>query len=103
LGADDPGSNCWLTTIVVDPAVAGWSASALGSWLSDRDIETRPIWKPMHLQPVFASARCFVNGEAQRLFERGLALPSGSSLGPVAIDRVFEGVSSFLALAGVER
>jgi hypothetical protein len=57
----------------------------------------------MHLQPVFASARCFVNGEAQRLFERGLALPSGSSLGPVAIDRVFEGISSFLALAGVER
>ena len=107
LGADDPGANCWLTTIVVDAVVAGWSASALASWLSERDIETRPIWKPMHLQPVFSGARSFVSGEAQRLFEWGLALPSGSSLGPVAVDRVFEGITSFLSLAsgsgGVER
>jgi dTDP-4-amino-4,6-dideoxygalactose transaminase len=100
LGADDPGANCWLTTIVVDPAVAGWTASALGAWLTERDIETRPIWKPMHLQAVFSGCRSFASGEAQRLFEWGLALPSGSSLGPVAVDRVFEGISSFLALAG---
>ena len=99
LGADDPGANCWLTTIVVDPAEAGWTASALSAWLTERDIETRPIWKPMHLQPVFSSARSFVSGEAQRLFERGLALPSGSSLGPVAVDRVFKGITSFLSLA----
>jgi hypothetical protein len=54
---------------------------------------------------VFSSSRSFVSGEAQRLFERGLALPSGSSLGPVAIDRVFEGITSFLSLAsgGAER
>jgi dTDP-4-amino-4,6-dideoxygalactose transaminase len=96
LGADDLGSNCWLTTVVVDPAEAGWTAADLAAVLKNHDIETRPIWKPMHLQPVFAKARSYVTGAAQRLFETGLALPSGSSLGPVEVDRVLTAVHNFL-------
>ncbi|GAA1030146.1 aminotransferase class I/II-fold pyridoxal phosphate-dependent enzyme [Virgisporangium ochraceum] len=96
LGADDLGSNCWLTTVVVDPAEAGWTAADLAGVLRNHDIETRPIWKPMHLQPVFAKARSYVTGAAQRLFETGLALPSGSSLGPGEVDRVLTAVHNFL-------
>lgn len=96
LGADDLGSNCWLTTIVVNPDEAGWTARELSAELARQNIETRPIWKPMHLQPVFAKARAYVTGAAQRLFETGLALPSGSSLGPGDVDRVLTSVHDFL-------
>jgi dTDP-4-amino-4,6-dideoxygalactose transaminase len=96
LGADDPGANCWLTTIVVDPARAGWSSSDLSLYLGRHDIETRPVWKPMHLQPVFAGASSLVTGAAQRLFENGLTLPSGSGLGEEQISRVFDAISGFL-------
>lgn len=97
LGADDLGSNCWLTTVVVDPDEAGWSARELAASLTRLDIETRPVWKPMHLQPVFAKARSYVTGAAQRLFETGLALPSGSSLGLSEQDRLFTAVGEFIA------
>jgi dTDP-4-amino-4,6-dideoxygalactose transaminase len=96
LGADDLGSNCWLTTIVVEPEEAGFTAGQLAKALAGQDIESRPIWKPMHLQPVFAKARSFVNGAAQRLFENGLALPSGSALAEKQVDRVLTCVQEFL-------
>jgi dTDP-4-amino-4,6-dideoxygalactose transaminase len=96
LGADDEEANCWLTTIVVDPARAGWDAHALSAHLERRNVETRPLWKPMHLQPVFANAGATVNGSAQRLFEQGLALPSGSSLEKPERQRVFEAIEDFL-------
>src|SRR5690349_538423 len=56
LGADDPEANCWLTTIVVDPARTGWDAQALAVHLEKRDIETRPLGEPLHKQAVFAGA-----------------------------------------------
>jgi dTDP-4-amino-4,6-dideoxygalactose transaminase len=96
LGASSDGSNCWLTTIVVDPSVAGWQASSLAAYLAARDIETRPVWKPMHLQPVFAGARSLLDGAAQRLFETGLTLPSGSSLSDEQQRRVFDAIGEFL-------
>jgi dTDP-4-amino-4,6-dideoxygalactose transaminase len=96
LGADDPGANCWLTTIVVDAERAGWAAPALAVHLERSGIETRPLWKPLHLQPVFARARAIVTGAAQRLFDNGLALPSGSSLTPGQEARVFEAIEAFL-------
>jgi len=96
LGADDLGSNCWLTTIVVDPRAAGFTSRDLAAHLAKANIETRPIWKPMHLQPVFAKARSYVSGAAQRLFETGLALPSGSSLSRSQVDRVLTCVQEFL-------
>jgi dTDP-4-amino-4,6-dideoxygalactose transaminase len=96
LGADDPGANCWLTTIVVDPVRAGWDARSLAVHLEKAGIESRPLWKPLHLQPVFARARAIVTGAAQRLFEHGLALPSGSSLTPTQEARIFDAIEAFL-------
>jgi dTDP-4-amino-4,6-dideoxygalactose transaminase len=64
--------------------------SQLIAALADEDIESRRLWKPMHLQPVFAASRCFVNGESERLFERGVTLPSGSALHDDEIERVIK-------------
>jgi dTDP-4-amino-4,6-dideoxygalactose transaminase len=96
LGGDDPEANCWLTTIVVDPATAGWSAPELAGHLARYDIETRPVWKPMHLQPVFAAARALVTGAAHRLFETGLTLPSGSSLREPQVRLVIDTIKEFV-------
>ncbi|GAA3735669.1 aminotransferase class I/II-fold pyridoxal phosphate-dependent enzyme [Plantactinospora mayteni] len=92
----DPGTNCWLTTITVDPAQAGWHASDLASHLGRQDIETRPVWKPMHLQPVFGTARASLTGAAQRLFDTGLTLPSGSALTEPQVTRVLGAIERFL-------
>jgi len=96
-GAGDEQDNCWLTSILVDPAVAGWTSEDLRVWLAERGIESRPLWKPMHLQPVFAGAPGLITGAAQRLFETGLTLPSGSVLTDAEQDRVFGALGQFLA------
>lgn len=96
LADDDMGANCWLTTILVEPAQAGWEARDLADWLAVRNIETRRVWKPMHLQPVFSGARAVLTGAAQRLFETGLALPSGSVMNEEDVTRVVEAISEFL-------
>ena len=98
-----PGSvdedNCWLTSIVVDESVAGWAPVALQRYLESRNIETRPLWKPMHLQPLYRGAR-FVGGDvAERLFYSGLALPSGSAMSDSDMDRVLEEISNFLSVS----
>ncbi|HYN93543.1 MAG TPA: aminotransferase class I/II-fold pyridoxal phosphate-dependent enzyme, partial [Pilimelia sp.] len=99
---DDPGdgANCWLTTVVVDPSRAGWRAADLAAHLAGHDIETRPVWKPMHLQPVFAGADKALTGAAERLFATGLTLPSGSGLGPGQTGRVFDAIRLFLDARG---
>ena len=61
------------------------------------DIETRPVWKPMHLQPVYAGAESLLTGAAERLFADGLTLPSGSALTEPQIARVFDAIDEFLA------
>jgi dTDP-4-amino-4,6-dideoxygalactose transaminase len=96
LGDRDAGANCWLTSIVVDPAVAGWQAGDLAAHLGALDIETRPIWKPMHLQPVFRGARSVLSGAAEQLFTDGLALPSGSALTDRQVARVEAAIGDFL-------
>ncbi|GAA2613813.1 aminotransferase class I/II-fold pyridoxal phosphate-dependent enzyme [Dactylosporangium fulvum] len=96
LGDGDPGANCWLTTIAVEPDRAGWTAAELGAHLGTHDIETRPVWKPMHAQPVFHGRRAWLTGVADRLFATGLALPSGSALREPAQERVFGAVGEFL-------
>ncbi|GAA5197569.1 aminotransferase class I/II-fold pyridoxal phosphate-dependent enzyme [Rugosimonospora acidiphila] len=96
LGDGDPGANCWLTTILVDPERAGWQARDLAAHLAAAEIETRPLWKPMHLQPLFSGAHALITGAAQRLFETGLALPSGSALGEEQLGRVFGAIGQFL-------
>jgi pyridoxal phosphate-dependent aminotransferase EpsN len=72
-------SNCWLTCLTLDPRVTA-APEAVRVHLDRHDVEARPTWKPMHLQPVFADAPARVDGTAQRLFATGLCLPSGSSL-----------------------
>lgn len=95
-GTDDAEDNHWLTSIVVEPDVAGFSAEDVRLALLEANIEARPLWKPMHLQPVFAGARAFLNGTSQRLFETGLSLPSGSVLTEVDLARVDAALEPFV-------
>jgi dTDP-4-amino-4,6-dideoxygalactose transaminase len=81
-------SNAWLTCLVVDPDAFGADREAIRLALEAEDIEARPLWKPMHLQPVFASYRSFGGDVCARLFDRGLCLPSGSALTEADQDRV---------------
>lgn len=96
LGAEDQHSNCWLTTIIVDPQLAGWSAGALGAYLERHDIEARPVFKPLHLLAPYAGSDGLITGSAERLYDRGLALPSGSVLAGEQIERVRAAISRFL-------
>jgi dTDP-4-amino-4,6-dideoxygalactose transaminase len=89
-GRRDDEDNCWLTCIELDPAVTNVSPSQLIAELASEDIESRRLWKPMHLQPAFASRRAFVNGGSERLFDRGVTLPSGSALQDDDIERVIK-------------
>jgi dTDP-4-amino-4,6-dideoxygalactose transaminase len=84
--------NNWLTVITVDPDAFGADREQIRQHLEQRDIESRPTWKPMHLQPVFSE--CSVRGGAvsARAFERGLCLPSGSSMSDADVDQVVEEV-----------
>lgn len=94
---EDAEDNCWLTSIIVEPAVSGWTAHELSDWLAKADIESRPLWKPMHAQPVFASARAFTTGASDALFAHGLTLPSGSALGAAEHARIFDAITAFLS------
>ena len=73
-------SNHWLSAITIDPKIAGKTREDLRLALLEDDIESRPLWKPMHLQPVFADAPYYGGKVAEELFENGLCLPSGSNL-----------------------
>jgi dTDP-4-amino-4,6-dideoxygalactose transaminase len=73
-------SNRWLTTILLDPLKINLSREVLHKELEVENIETRPLWKPMHLQPVFSSCPSYLNGTSDMLFQQGLCLPSGSCL-----------------------
>lgn len=83
-------SNFWLTCIVIDPAVAGTDREKLRLAFEAANIESRPLWKPMHLQPVFAGCPAFVNGTSEKLFENGLCLPSGSNIDEEGRERIAE-------------
>ena len=70
-------SNYWLTTIVLDSARCGTDSETVRLNLEAHNIESRPLWKPMHLQPVFRDAPQYTNGVSENLFPKGLCLPSG--------------------------
>lgn len=95
-GDDDADDNYWLTSVEVDSAETGWSVNDLRSWLDAENIESRPLWKPMHLQPVFKDKSAMLNGVAEQLFETGLTLPSGSALQDQDLARVAFSIRSFL-------
>lgn len=73
-------SNCWLTTIEVDPVQSPVDREYIKKALLNENIESRPLWKPMHMQPIFESYPAYTSGVSKRLFEQGLCLPSGSNL-----------------------
>ena len=87
-------SNAWLTCITVDPAQFGATREDIRRHLEAADIESRPVWKPMHLQPVFRGCAVRGGAVAQELFERGLCLPSGSSMSESEQARVIAAVES---------
>jgi dTDP-4-amino-4,6-dideoxygalactose transaminase len=83
-------SNRWLTCILVDPLYnKGLTRETIRLAMEVENIETRPLWKPMHQQPVFASTKNYINGVSDKLFENGLCLPSGSNLNEEEFDRIF--------------
>ena len=84
----DFNSNYWLTCITVDPEEAGFTREDVRLTLDENNIDSRPLWKPMHLQPVFKDAPFYGNGTSERLFEMGLCLPSGPTLTDEDIERV---------------
>jgi dTDP-4-amino-4,6-dideoxygalactose transaminase len=84
-------SNRWLTTIVLESFTA---REQIRLALEKENIESRPLWKPMHLQPVFKSYPAYVNGASERLFETGLCLPSGSNLSSQELERVIRAIRS---------
>lgn len=83
-------SNRWLTCILVDPNTNnGLTREEIRLAMDEENIETRPLWKPMHQQPVFASSTNYLNGVSDKLFENGLCLPSGSNLTEEEFERIF--------------
>ena len=93
---DDEDDNCWLTSLVLDPAL-GPTPASVATALAAAGVETRPLWKPMHRQPAYASCASLVTDTADRLFATGLTLPSGSSLSEADLDRVLTLLSEALS------
>ena len=91
-------SNHWLSAIVIDPSVSnGKTREDLRLSLENANIESRPLWKPMHLQPVFEKYPYYGKKVAETLFENGLCLPSGSNISKEEIDRIKNVLDSFFA------
>ena len=83
-------SNRWLTCILVDPTKNnGLTREEIRLAMDEENIESRPLWKPMHQQPVFSSSKKYLNGVSDILFENGLCLPSGSNLTDEEFERIF--------------
>ncbi|HEY0925228.1 aminotransferase class I/II-fold pyridoxal phosphate-dependent enzyme [Brevundimonas sp.] len=92
-------SNRWLSALTLDPAITGVSAAEVIQRLADEMIEARPVWKPMHLQPVFAGCRHFAHGNepvSDRIFDEGLCMPSGSNMTRAEIDRIIDAMRGIL-------
>ncbi len=90
--------NYWLTSILVDPSeTGGKSREELRIYLENFQVESRPLWKPMHLQPIFENYSFFGSGISDKLFANGLCLPSGSNLTEVEKNRIAEAVKTFFA------
>ena len=94
---DSAGScNYWLTVILIDEERVGSSREYLREHLAAENIEARPAWKPMHLQPVFKDAESLGGEVSARIFKEGLCLPSGSGLLDSQVDRVIDGIREAL-------
>ncbi len=98
--SEAPGrrSNCWLTCILLDESRLGATPDQVRRHLEAQNIEARPVWKPMHLQPAYRDCRVVGGEVAEELFRRGLCLPSGSTLSTEMQQRV---IDAFLTTPGI--
>ena len=88
--SNDVFSNHWLSCIQIDNTMCDWTSEKIRLKMDAKNIESRPLWKPMHLQPVFKDAPYYGEKEAESLFHSGLCLPSGSNLTSDNKERVFD-------------
>jgi dTDP-4-amino-4,6-dideoxygalactose transaminase len=82
----------WLTCLTVDPVAFGCDRETIRTTLNTKNIETRPVWKPMHLQPIFKDCEAIGGRVSEHLFDQGLCLPSGSNLTDGDLDRVIAAI-----------
>ena len=87
-------SNFWLTAVVITGKNAAFRREEFRFALNRANIDSRPLWKPMHLQPVFRGYPAYLNGVSEDLFNRGFCLPSGSALSATDQERVVEIIQS---------
>lgn len=93
--SSDYFSNYWLTSILVNPLkTGGKTREDIYDVLNENNIESRPLWKPMHMQPIFSGCPYYGDGTSERLFRDGLCLPSGTSLSFDDVDRVIKAIES---------
>jgi dTDP-4-amino-4,6-dideoxygalactose transaminase len=89
-------SNFWLTTILIDEKTTGFNREDIRLALEAENIECRPLWKPMHLQPIFEKYPVYSNGVSESLFKQGLCLPSGSNLTNEEKNKILEVLKKFI-------
>lgn len=81
-------ANRWLTTILIDPVLSGTDPEFIRKGLEEENIESRPVWKPMHMQPVFQGAPMYGGAVSEDIFKKGLCLPSGSNMDEQELHRI---------------
>lgn len=97
-GDGDDQDNCWLTALLFDQVHHPGAVEAFIQRMDAQGIETRRLWKPMHMQPVFSQARSMLTGAAQQLFSCGVAMPSGSNMTEPQIQRVLTALDEFFGM-----
>ncbi|MGE8512618.1 MAG: DegT/DnrJ/EryC1/StrS family aminotransferase [Chryseobacterium culicis] len=95
---DDFYSNHWLSAIIVDPETTGKNREGLRFAFLEDNIESRPLWKPMHLQPVFETSPYYGGNISEKLFDNGLCLPSGSNLSDDDRERITKVVHTYFGI-----
>lgn len=100
--SEDFFSNHWLSVITIDQEITGFSSIDLCQKFAAQNIECRPLWKPMHMQPVFGEFPYYGNSVAENLFKNGLCLPSGSNLTDSDRSRIAEVLESCLSLSKIK-
>lgn len=90
-------SNHWLSAILIDDTISGFSREELRLFLLKEDIESRPLWKPLHLQPIFNKCEYYGGNISEKLFDIGLCLPSGSNLTKKEKERIANVINCFLS------
>lgn len=95
---DDFYSNHWLSAIIIDPEITGKDRESLRLAFLEDNIESRPLWKPMHLQPVFETSPYYGGNVSEKLFDNGLCLPSGSNLSDDDGERITKVVHAYFGI-----